>query len=129
MSKHPVYAEGDPKAGQPVLIGDKFLIAMQGNAYGPFTATRIDQNGVWDNTAADGPCIMGGARILSVPPVPAIESCVCGRSDQKVRGVAGGEYRVSCACGRCGMAVKPGEQQAIEVWNADMLAMKKGRKG
>lgn len=114
--KHPTYADGDPKAGQPVLFGETFYDDLGK----PFTCEGVH---------ADGSVITkwkGGewAEKYSGPffshrPAPAIEPCVCGSNH-----VGQIDQRVGCHdCGRVGQR-RETWAACVTSWNADMRILK-----
>jgi hypothetical protein len=131
---HPRYDKSDPKAGQPVLIGDEFYwaTAMSEQAHGPCVAISILRVGVGVSLA----CHIGSHSLFfSAPPAPKIEACKCGRgcdstpSSVRVDGDSApnhpyGQWWVVCAqCHRRGPMVT-GRGPAIAAWNADQRKLK-----
>jgi hypothetical protein len=135
---HPRYDNSDPKAGQPVLIGDAFWYRYlaDGEIKGPLRADSfnakyiVEVSGVCPHSISTD-----GYQFFSAPPAPKIEACKCGRgcdstpSSVRVDGDSApnhpyGQWWVVCAqCHRRGPMVT-GRGPAIAAWNADQRKLK-----
>lgn len=123
MSKHPTYADGDPKAGQPVLLDEIFYYERDDVVQGPFVVKVMSSIGTWQVHTGSSilPFFFNDrwriASVKPVPPSPAIEPCACGVADLDYRAP-----QVKCLeCGRNGPTAQT-VPLAIEYWNADRRA-------
>jgi hypothetical protein len=125
---HPRYDASDPKAGQPVLVGDEWY-----NQHGNkniclcITDKHIGGTGGFSD--------INKGPFFSAPPTPRIEACACGQtcggtpSSVDTNGDSApshpyGTWWVQCyKCHRRGPNVV-GKAEAIAAWNADAVKLK-----
>jgi hypothetical protein len=133
---HPTYDQSDPKAGQPVLVGEQGAVERSGTGQTlacTFLALSCDDLGRvgvrvrYDNGVADT-LLAHECRFYSTPPAPAIEPCVCGGEAEYFPVAVASVGYVRCkACHRSG-AERQSMALARSDWNADQRALKAARK-